>query len=500
MSPKNAVRRCVIYARISVTKDESVSIERTIEACRQYAAAYGWQVAKVFTDEGVSASDSRPEDRPGWRELLASPESFDTVLIWKVDRLSRRITDFWDTYKVLAGQGKALVSVEERLDMTTAMGRTFAGIIAGFAEQEAETISLRVAAARRHLIRNGRVVGGKVPYGWRSIDNPDGPGKVLAHDPERIDFVRGMVERVQAGHTVYSVMQWLNDVGAPTPTSRAGTWAYSTVERTLRHPLLAGMTPFNPGNTERRRGDDVLRDATGLPVVVDSLAVMTPAEWRAMVAQLDGRGTAQSRPRSGCAATSSLLSGLVWCAEHLEPTRMHRGTTQGRPGYSCPACHQTITGFEDVVVEEFLAAKGAHLRWRRVEEVHEGGAALLPEIEARLDELADLIRQAPDREARRSLQEQQASLLDLRDEKRAQAPVSSYRWEGADRSFAEDWALATSVADRRAILDDGLSRVTVRRGRPGRRTKAQLLARLSFDWKGDSGPLPVPDETWIAAP
>jgi hypothetical protein len=51
-------------------------------------------------------------------------------------------------------------------------------------------------------------------------------------------------------------------------------WRYSTVERLLRHPRLAGLVPFNPGRTGTRgRGDDVLRDEHGLPVVHDGLAV-----------------------------------------------------------------------------------------------------------------------------------------------------------------------------------------------------------------------------------
>lgn len=498
MSPTQSPRRCAIYARISVTQEESVSLDRQVQAAAQYAAARGWHVVAVFKDDGVSATHNKPEDRAGWRQLLASPERFDAVIVWKVDRLARRVLDFLHADEALQGRGAGLVAVEDPIDMTTPQGRAFAVMLAVFGEMEAAAISARVAAARTHLLRAGRVVGGKVPYGWRSVDSPAGPGKVLAHDPDRIDHVRGMVDRVQRGATVYSVMQWLNATGAPTPSGRADRWVYSTVERVLRHPVLAGMTPFNPGNGGRARGEEVLRDEDGLPVVDESIAIMPVAQWRAMVKALDRRDTAQARPRAMKGATSALLSGLVRCG-HCGGARMYRGTTQGREGYKCPTCHQTITGFEDVVVEEFLAAKGEHLRWRVVEEVHEGGAALLPEIEARLDELDELIRQAPDRDARRALQEQQANLLDLRDEKRAEAPQVSYRWEGTDQSFAEDWADAETVEDQRAILDDALEGITVTRGGRGRRTREQLVARLGFTWKGPTGPLPEPDETWLAA-
>ncbi|WP_159622654.1 recombinase family protein, partial [Ruania rhizosphaerae] len=263
MSP-GAARRCVVYARISITSEESVSIERQIEAGEQYAAAQGWQVVGTFTDEGVSATANRPVDREGWRALLASPEPYDVVIVWKVDRLARRITDFWASVAALQEQDRALVAVKDSLDMTTATGRTFAGLIAGFAEMEAEAISLRVRAARGHLLRAGRVVGGTVPYGWRNVPNPDGDGKVLSRDPERIEYVRGMVQRAQRGDTIYSVVQWLNESNAPLPRAsqthrkREG-WRYKTVEDLLRNPVLAGMTAYTPGNAGKSRGSEVLR-------------------------------------------------------------------------------------------------------------------------------------------------------------------------------------------------------------------------------------------------
>lgn len=324
-------RRCAIYARISVTSEESVSIERQVEAAEQYAATRGWQVVATFRDDGVSATHNRPEDRAGWRALLGSPTSFDAVVVWKVDRLARRVLDFLHADEALQQRGAGIVAVEQTIDMNTPEGRGFATMLAVFGEMEAAAISARVKAARTYLVKAGRVVGGKVPYGWRSVPNPDGPGMVLAQDPDRIDYVRGMVDRVLRGDSVYSVVQWLDDVGAPTPTGR-GTWVYSTVERILRHPVLAGMTPFNPGNGTKARGTEVLRGEDGLPVALEDVAIKEVHEWRALVKALDERDSRQTMPRAMRAKTSGLLSGLVFCGEHLDEddngTRMHRGTVQ----------------------------------------------------------------------------------------------------------------------------------------------------------------------------
>lgn len=492
-------RRAVVYARISVAQEASVSVARQIEAAEQYAAARGWQVVATFTDEGVSATHNKPEDRPGWRALLDSTDTYDAVLVWKIDRLARRVLDFLHADEALQQRGAGIVAVEDPVDMTTAQGQAFATMLAVFGQMEAESIRARVAAARTHLLKAGRVVGGTVPYGWRSLPNPDGAGYVLAHDPDRIDYVRGMADRTLAGNSIYSTVQWLDSIGAPTPTGKGG-WQYSTVERILRHPGLAGMTPFNPGNETKVRGTGVLRDGDGLPVVDESVAIMPVAEWRAMVAALDNRKGGRSTPRAQRASTSGLLSGLVWCAEHDTPVRMHRGTTQGRPGYSCPQCHQTISNFEDVVIEHFLWAKGPHVRWTPVHEVHEGGAAMLPEIAHRLDELNDLIRNEKDPAKKASLRKDRDRLEDLEQEKRAQTPTVTQRWEPTQH-FGADWAAAATVEDRRAVLDDALERLHVRRGKRGRRTTAGVLARLQFDWKDPDrvGPVEAPDDDTLAS-
>lgn len=108
--------------------------------------------------------------------------------------------------------------------------------------------------------------------------------------------------------------------------------------------------------------------------------------------------------------------------------------------------------------------------------------------EQRLDELDQLIRQSTDRELRRDLQEQQSNLLDLRDAEREEAPNVSLRYDDAGW-FEDAWAAAgEEVEQQRAVLDDAMERIWVRRGGTGRRTEEQVLARLTFDWKVARGP------------
>lgn len=504
MSPKQQ-RRAVIYTRISVATEKSVSVERQIESARQYAAARGWEVVgDPFVDEGVSATHNKPTDRKGWRALMASPDDFDTVIIWKLDRLARRVIDFHLANESLQERGAALVAVENSIDMATSDGRLVANVLASFAEYEAEAIRARVKAARAHLLQSGRYVGGAVLYGYKAVPNPDGPGYVVVQDPEQIGYVREMAERTAAGRSIYSTMQWLDEVGAPTKTG-AESWSYGTVDRIVRHPLLAGMTPHNPGHVsaDKARGDDVVRDpATGLPVIDETLAVMPVGEWRAMQARLADPNSRRT-PRALRRQHSGVLSGLMWCGDprHDEPVRMWRGTvgssTGPRPAYTCPECHQTLSNAEHLIVERFLAERGETFHLGVVEEVVEGGSVAYQEATVRLAELG---RELAGAEGERftELLTELTRLKELQAEaKHRPAQVVMKERGGTTRTFTEDWADATDDETRRDIIGDALDRVVVRRGGRGAWTDAAKLARCTFEWH-PAGQVDTPTDQELA--
>lgn len=492
MSPRR-IRSCVLYARISKSTEESVSIERQLKSGRDYANARGWKVIGEFTDDGVSATKNKPEDRKGWQALLATP-GFDAVVIWKVDRLARRTIDFLHANEALKAKGAAITAVEDNIDMTTTQGEGFATMLAVFGQMEAAATRDRVKAARNTLLRTHRYPGGKLLYGYRKIKNPDGPGWALTHDEERIDYVREMVRRTLAGYTIYSTMQWLNEVGAPTPNGTP-QWRYLAVDRIVRHPLLAGMIPHNPGRAEQARagrvpekvrGEEVLRDQNGLPVVDEALAVMEPGEWRAMQARL-AEPNGRKAPRALRRKHSGVLSGLMWCGDpsHPEPLRMYRGTLgtteRPRPSFYCKVCHQAISSVEELIVAEFLAQRGDVIRLQMVQQVVEGGSVQLQEASVRLAELGrEIVNATPDRAA--EIVGEMSRLKEVQEEAKAQPATVEWRPVGEDRTFREDWESATTDEERRAIIGGALDRVIVTRGARGARSDAAKLARCEFVW------------------
>lgn len=366
MNPQQE-RRCVLYARLSVTKEESVSIARQLQSCRRYAEARGWEVVGEFIDDGVSATSNRPEDRKGWAALLAV-DAFEAVIIWKVDRLARRVLDFLHADEALQTRGAGLVAVDDPIDMTSPQGRAFAVMLAVFGEMEAQATSARVRAARTQLLQDGRWAGGGIPYGYQSAPNPTGPGWVLIKDPERQHWLDQIVRLALDGSTVNSITSWLTASCAPLPRgslsrrkSGATTWNRQTVEGILRNPILAGMTPHNPGRKKSAKRADpfaVFHGEDGEPLVNDSLSVITPNEFAALQQLLDSRSTPQARKRSERAATSPFLSRVVRCDSC--DVFMCRGTNQKRPVLYCPSCRQTMsrTAFDPYLVRRLLDERG----------------------------------------------------------------------------------------------------------------------------------------------
>lgn len=486
MSPRK-IRRVAIYARLSLTTEESVSIQRQLEAAEQYAAARGWTVALVKCDDGVSASKVKPESRPGWRAILDAPESYDAVIVWKADRLARRVLDFLHADEALQARGAGLVAVEDPIDMTTAQGRAFATILAVFAEMEAAAISARVAASRPTLLKQGRRAGVRPPYGWMHVPNPDGPGKVLGHDPERIPHVIKAADMIIAGESIAAVARYLSEEGAPRRARKNRTeekhWPHARVEDLLRNPTLAGMTPYNPGRQPGEKGSGVLRGVDGLPIIFEDVAIMSTDDFRLLQARLDERKIPGGRPRIG--AVESLLSGVLECSGCGK--KLHRrGTSYGCQNKSCPGrVAVNREQVEQAVEKRFLASVG-HLPVIDVVEV-------APEQGPRVGDIEDAIREASASLALAETEEEEAEIVArVRDLKRRlreakdAAPVTVeptvVEFE-AGETFAEVWESSKTANARRALLSRALVSITVAPPTGRGRYATPAEDRLHYDWR-----------------
>jgi site-specific DNA recombinase len=486
--------KVLIYARLSVSTEESVSISRQIEACQQYAASRGWEViGEPFVDDGVSASKVKPEARPGWRSLLAAVEQEKphAVIVWKVDRLARRVLDFLNADNALREfGGSGIVCVADPIDMTTPQGRAFATVLAVFAELEAESIAARVKDARRALLKAGRRGGGRPPYGWTNVPNPDGPGIVLAQDPATIGYVAEAAERALRGDSLYSITTWLNESGAPLRPHKGrkhNRWNEAGVEVILRNPVLAGLVPYAPGRKVNEAQDPwaVLRDEDGVPVVDESVAVLSVADRRRLLDTLDARLRPGSRPRQG--KTPTLLSSLLRCGSCGRT--LHRSTSGGGyDGYRCTnrECPAQATvnraRAEQYVIGQVLAERG-ETREHEYVVVGQDDEALAGIEEALREAGAQLATTDDDEESDRLLT-WIANLKARRAEARKVSAVVTKRLAAPVRgqqTWAEEFeAAAGDVPEQQRLLREQIEYVTVRP--TGQNARTTVADRADIEW------------------
>lgn len=123
---------------------------------REYADRRGWQVAAEIREIGSGALQ-----RPKREELLAAVRrrALDAIVVWRLDRWGRSISDRVVTLKELVELGIGFVSLTEAFDMTTPSGRALAGMLAVFAEFEREILRERVKASIAHARAKGTVLG-----------------------------------------------------------------------------------------------------------------------------------------------------------------------------------------------------------------------------------------------------------------------------------------------------------------------------------------------------
>jgi site-specific DNA recombinase len=243
---------------------ETIEIQR--DFLTEYCRLYGLEIAGVYADDGVSGTIPVHE-RPEGQRLLADAQAgmFSTVLVYRLDRLGRSLLVIVDAHDRLQGAGVALRSATEPIDTSTASGRLIFQMLASFAEYERETIRERTRAGLHRAYRGGKHFGA-APYGYRTDESG-----FLQDVPEEAEIVRGIIENVAEGSTLYAEAKRLNDLGLATPGWRYGNgkkrpgaklWSVMTVSNIVRQSAYSGVH-----RVKTNGGKDVIEQS--VPAVVE---------------------------------------------------------------------------------------------------------------------------------------------------------------------------------------------------------------------------------------
>jgi putative DNA-invertase from lambdoid prophage Rac len=157
--------RAALYARVSTNHQQTLAMQ--MRALRRYVARRGWTVALQIRDVGSGAVERRARE-----QLMeaARRREIDAVLVWRLDRWGRSVTDLLATLQELENLGVGYVSLTEALDLTTPAGRAMAGLLAIFAEFEREILRERTRAGLAQARLNGKQLGRPVTAGLHAAE------------------------------------------------------------------------------------------------------------------------------------------------------------------------------------------------------------------------------------------------------------------------------------------------------------------------------------------
>ena len=351
--------RCAIYTRVST--DERLDMEfNSLDAQREAALVVhcqsqkheGWiLVGDRYDDGGFSGGTM---ERPALQRLLRDVESgrIDVIVVYKVDRLSRSLTDFARIVEVFEKNNASFVSITQQFNTTTSMGRLTLNILLSFAQFEREVIGERIRDKFAASRRKGMWMGGIPPLGYDVRDR-----KLVVNETEaelvRLIFTRFLrvgsatklaQELRRAGHTTKS---WTTQDGKHRPGKPIDKGA---IYKILNNRIYLGEAVHKGDELSRRaRGDHRSRRpgtrctsilAENTVARANGTRAQTPALLRGLIFAPGGHAMTPSHSRK---------SGKLY--------RYYVATDAIRQGYAeCPV--RSVPAAE---VEEAVVAQVRHL-------------------------------------------------------------------------------------------------------------------------------------------
>lgn len=350
-----AVVRCAVYTRKSSEEgleQEFNSLDAQREACEAYIRSQkstGWvALPDMYDDGGISGGTM---DRPALKRLLTDIGAgrVDTVVVYKVDRLTRSLSDFAKIVDAFDAKGVSFVSVTQQFNTTTSMGRLTLNMLLSFAQFEREVTGERIRDKIAASKQKGMWMGGRPPLGYDVID------RKLVVNATEADTVRHIFRRYANLKSVLALKGELDADGIVSKV-RVG-------QRAGGVPLARGALYLMLQN--RIYHGEIVHKDNAYPGLHEP--IIDEALWNEVQAALiENRVERTTRSK---AVDPSLLTGLVYDngGERMSPTHANKKGTRyryyvsqslikrGRPQASEAACRVPAAELETLVEDRICA-------------------------------------------------------------------------------------------------------------------------------------------------
>lgn len=232
------MNKVALYVRVSTTSqlEEGYSIEEQKAKLESYCDIKDWHVYKVYTDGGFSGSTT---ERPALEQLIKDAQSklFDTVLVYKLDRLSRSQKDtLYLIEDIFLKNNIEFVSLLENFDTSTPFGRAVIGLLSVFAQLEREQIKERMQLGKLGRAKSGKsMMWAKTSYGY---DYNKDTGTMTVNEYEAL-AVKEIFTSYLAGMSITKLRDKINEEYPKQPA-----WSYRTIRGILANPVYCGLNQY----------------------------------------------------------------------------------------------------------------------------------------------------------------------------------------------------------------------------------------------------------------
>lgn len=321
--------KAALYARVSTEEQakEGYSIAAQISEIRKYAEQNGLEIVDEYVDEGASGKSI--SGRPQMKRLLkdANQQNFGVVIIYKIDRLARKLKDALEISETLERNNVRLISLNEKFDTTTAFGRTAFQMICSFAELERNNIVERVKLGMEQRAKEGKFNGGKV-LGYDNIDK-----ELVINEYEAV-IVRKIFDYANQGLGYKAITRRLNEEGYRSKMDKP--FNVCGIKTILNNPIYIGKIRYNQlqnWSEKRRNGknpDYLLVDGTHESLIATEL-------WESVHQKLGRRSYKPSRSEQPYILTKLLKCPV--CGYGMVAAKSKGGAGKKYRYYQCQQFH-----------------------------------------------------------------------------------------------------------------------------------------------------------------
>ncbi|WP_092639405.1 recombinase family protein [Acetanaerobacterium elongatum] len=262
----NSGLRAAIYARYSTNKQDEISIEAQVRACREYAAGHGHVVVKVYSDEAISGKGSKTTSRKQYQALIkdCANHMYDIVLVHKYDRIARNVGEHVNLELKLAEGGASLIAVAQDFGQSKE-AKIMKTMMWALSEYYIDNLSEEVTKGHKEIAFQGLHNGGVAPFGYDIVDQ-----KYIINQAEAV-YVRKMFRCAINREGFVELVREMDDNGII--GKRGKPMKYTQIYEILRNEKYAGVYAYSPKEEKdrslRRTKPNAIRLENAIPPIVD---------------------------------------------------------------------------------------------------------------------------------------------------------------------------------------------------------------------------------------